>query len=146
MSLRGDNLIHMLCEAHTLHGLRVTTNVHIACMLSHSVVSDSLRPHGLQPARLLCPWDSPGKITGVGCHLLLQGIFPTQGLNPHLLHFLHWQADSLPLAPLQTPLVSNHVSVLPGILGTAFSVPSGVNINAGVWSSPELFQNRPARL
>ena len=36
----------------------------------------------LQPARLLCPWDLPGKNTGVGCHSLLQGIFPTQGLNP----------------------------------------------------------------
>ena len=85
---------------------------------SHSVVSDSLRPRGLQPTRLLRPWDFPGKSTGVGCqlsrvwffvtpwtvalqaplgacpwdflgkntgmdcHFLLQGIFPTQGLNP----------------------------------------------------------------
>ena len=44
--------------------------------VNHSVVSDSLRPHGLQPARLLCPWNSPGKNTGVGCHFLLQGIVP----------------------------------------------------------------------
>ena len=36
--------------------------------------------------RLLCPWDFPGKNTGVGCHALLQGIFPTQGSNPCLLH------------------------------------------------------------
>ena len=35
---------------------------------------------------LLCPWDSPGKNTGVDCHSLLQGIFPTEGLNPGLLH------------------------------------------------------------
>ena len=42
----------------------------------------TLQPHGLQPTRLLLPWDSPGKNTGVGCHFLLQGIFPTQGLNP----------------------------------------------------------------
>ena len=41
----------------------------------------TLGPHALEPARLLCPWDSPGKSTGVGCHALLQGIFPTQGLN-----------------------------------------------------------------
>ena len=54
--------------------------------VSPSVVSDSLRPHELQPARLLCPWDSPGNNTGVGCHFLLQGIFPTQGLNPGLWH------------------------------------------------------------
>ena len=39
--------------------------------VSHSVVSNSLRPHGLQPTRLLCPWDFPGKSTGVGCHGLL---------------------------------------------------------------------------
>ena len=38
---------------------------------SCSVMSDSLRPHGLQPTRLLCPWDFPGKSTGVGCHCLL---------------------------------------------------------------------------
>ena len=41
--------------------------------------------------RLLCPWDFPGKNTGVGCHFLLQGMFPAQGLY---LHLLHWQADS----------------------------------------------------
>ena len=52
----------------------------------------------LFPARLLCPWGSPGKNTGVGCHFLLQEIFPTQGLNLCLLHLLHWQAGSLPLA------------------------------------------------
>ena len=43
--------------------------------------------------------DSPGKKTGVGCHACLQGIFPTQGVNPHLLCLLHWQKGSLPLAP-----------------------------------------------
>ena len=42
---------------------------------------------------LLCPWDFPGKKTGVGCHFLPQGIFPTQGSKLCLLHFLHWQAD-----------------------------------------------------
>ena len=59
----------------------------------------TLRPHGLWPARLLCPWDSPGKNAGADCHALLQGIFPTQGSNLHLLHLLHWQAGSLPLTP-----------------------------------------------
>ena len=56
-----------------------------ACV-SHSVVSDSLPSHGLQPARLLCPWDSPDKFTGVGSHSHLKGIFLTQGLKPGLLH------------------------------------------------------------
>jgi len=53
---------------------------------SCSVVSNSLWLHGLQPARLLCPWKSSGKNIGVGCHSLLQGIFPTQGSNPGLPH------------------------------------------------------------
>ena len=46
-----------------------------------------------------CPWNFPGKNTGVGCHFLLQGIFLTQGSSPHLLGLLHGQADSLPQAP-----------------------------------------------
>ena len=50
-----------------------------------SVVFDSLWPHRLYPTRLLCPWDSPGKNTGVGCHFHLQGIFLTQGSNPGFL-------------------------------------------------------------
>ena len=58
----------------------------------------------LCPARLLCPWDSPGKNPGVGCHALLQGIFPTQGSNPRLLYLLHWQAGFLPLASPGKPL------------------------------------------
>ena len=45
-----------------------------------SVMSDSLRPHGLSPARLLCPWNFPGKNTGVGYHLLLQGTYA--GIKP----------------------------------------------------------------
>ena len=48
---------------------------------NHSVMSDSLWPHGLQS-----PWNSPGQNTGVDSLFLLQGIFPTQGSNPGLLH------------------------------------------------------------
>ena len=55
-----------------------------------SVASGPFQPHGLQLPRLLCPWNSPGKNTGVGSHFL-QGIFPTQGWN---LCLLHRQADS----------------------------------------------------
>ena len=70
-------------------------------VLRCSVVSDSLRPHGLLPTRLLCPWDSPAKNTGMGCHFLLRGSsILTQGLNPSLLGLLHWQVDSLPLMPI----------------------------------------------
>ena len=52
------------------------------------------------PVITLCPWDFPGKNAGVGCHFFLQGIFLTQGLNPHLQH---WQVGSLPLQNLGSP-------------------------------------------
>ena len=55
-------------------------------LFSRSVMLVSLRPHGLEHARLLCPTSSPGKNTGMSCCFLLQGIFPTQGLNRGLLH------------------------------------------------------------
>ena len=74
--------------------------------VSSSVVSDSLRSHGLQPTRPLCPWDFPGKHSGVGCHFLLQGIFLTQGSNPHPLH---WQAGSLPLNHPESPCLGEPV-------------------------------------
>ena len=57
-------------------------------------------------ARFLCPWDSPGKNTRMGCHALLQETFPTQGSNPCLLCLLHWQAGSLPLGPPVNPYFS----------------------------------------
>ena len=52
---------------------------------------------------LLRPHGAPGKNTRVGCHALLQGIFPTQGLNLCLLNLLHWQEDSLPSEPQGKP-------------------------------------------
>ena len=60
-------------------GLRVP-----ACSVAQ--LCSTLCPRGLKPTRLLCPWDSPGKNTGVGCHFLLQEIFLTQGTNQCLLH------------------------------------------------------------
>ena len=76
-----------------------------AHMLSHSVESNSVGPHGLQSTRLLCPWGSPGRNIGVGCHSLLQEIFPTQGSNLYPLKLLHWPADSLPLSHLGSPII-----------------------------------------
>ena len=71
----------------------------IGCLVAKSWLT-LLQTCGLQPARLLCPWDSLGKIAGVGCHFLLQGIFPTQGSNPCLLHcrqvLYHWAAGGAP--------------------------------------------------
>ena len=92
----NDNIIPLL--AHPLEKLAF---LYILC--SHSVVSASLLPCGLQAARLLCPWDSPSKNTGASCHFLLQGIFLTQALNSHLLRLRHWQVVSLPLATWASP-------------------------------------------
>ena len=71
----------------------------LVCVLSHfACVQLCVTPWTVAP-RLLCPWDFPGKNTGVGCHAFLQGTFPTQGLSPRLLSLLHWQVGSLPLVP-----------------------------------------------
>ena len=83
-----------------------------------SVTSDSLLPHGLQPGRRLCPWNFPDKNTGVGCHALLQGIFPTQESNPGFLHcrwvlyHLYHQGSPWILEPMNT------LSLPPGIFPT----------------------------
>ena len=68
--------------------------------------------HGLQPSRLLCPWNSPGKNTGV----FLQGIFPTQK-NPCLLCLQHWQAGSLPLAPPGKPKINVYFITIENKIG-----------------------------
>ena len=86
---------------HLCHLIPMTLSVFAASLLAHqalfvfaavghallrcTVVSDSLWSHVLWPVRLLCPWDSFGKNTRVGCRFLLQGIFMPQGLNPRLL-------------------------------------------------------------
>ena len=70
-------------------------------------------PTGCNPSKLLsCPWNSPGKNTGMICHFLLQGIFPTQESNPCLLHLLCWQADSLTLALVAHAKVTEGGSLL----------------------------------
>ena len=76
-----DHLVDDSCLWEAIHKMTQSKRI-----LKSSVVSVSLRPHGLWPARLHCPWDFPGKNTGLGCHFLLQGIFLTQGSNPGLLH------------------------------------------------------------
>ena len=89
-------------------------------LFSSQVVSNSLQPYGLWPTRLLCPWDSSGKNTGVGCHFLLQDVFPTQGLN---LPLLHYQVDSLPLSHLERPPATisgaNHYKKNQAVLASA---------------------------
>ena len=80
-----------------------------ACVLSCSVVSNSLQSHELQPTKLLCPQDFPGRNTGAGCHFPLQGIVHIQRSN---LHLLHWQADSLPQSHRGSfPHISNLIQI-----------------------------------
>ena len=94
-------------------------------MLSHSVVSVAHKAPlsvGILQARIL----------GVGCHTLLQGIFPTQGSNPHLLHLQHWQEGSLPLAP---PGKTMYICILFQILfhGSSDSKESACNARDLGW-------------
>ena len=116
----GDQYLWPQTEGHSFAfwGMEASPNSLLEMLvftLSHSVMSDSLQPNGLQPTRLLCPWNSPGKNTGVGCHSLLQGIFLTQGMNLCLLHLLPWQVDSLPRAPGKPHQMSStpHIIHLP---------------------------------
>ena len=72
---------------------------HFSCVWLFVILSAIARQAPLS----LCPWDSPGKNTGVGCHFFLQEIFLTHRLNPCLLCLLHWQAGSLTLMPPGKP-------------------------------------------
>ena len=104
-----------------------------ACIFKCSNMSDSLQARGLGPARLLCPWDYPSNNTGVGCHFLLQGIFPTQESNSFFLWLLHWQVESLPLSHLKSHLQPNWRLFLVITIGfiPAFSfVTVDVNFNS----------------
>ena len=77
-----------------------------AYSLSHSVLSNSLRTHGLSAARLLCPRDVPDKNTGMGCRSLLQGIFLTQGIEPRSPGL---QADCLLSEPPVKAMLSTYI-------------------------------------
>ena len=76
-------------------------------VLSHSVSDSFMTPWTVACARLVCPWNFPGKNTGVGCHFLLQGIFLTEGSNPGLLHLLCWQVGASPLCHLEAHITEN---------------------------------------
>ena len=78
-------------------GIVCMSTLLLCCAQSYLTLFD---PVNCSLPGLLCPWYFPGKNTGVGCHFLLQRIFPTQGSNPSLLNLLHWQADSVPLRRL----------------------------------------------
>ena len=93
-----------LCGCNDVMGLEMSAlDTLRAFVLSHFIRVLLFATSSPTLCRLLCPWDSPGKNTGVGYHFLLRGIFLTQGLNLHFLGLLHWQASSLPPAPPRKP-------------------------------------------
>ena len=81
-------------------------NMQDCCCLVTESCPTLWRPRGLQPTRLFCPWDFPGKNTGMGCHFLLQGIFSTQRLNLHLLQVSCIESRFFTTEPLGKPLSS----------------------------------------
>ena len=100
-----------------------------------SVVSNSSQPHGLWPTKLFCPWNVPGKNIGVGCHFLLQGIFPTQGSNPSLSCLLNRQADSLPTHHLgSAPSLALDQTCLLWFLHRCWRTEISFNLLLLVWS------------
>ena len=76
------------------------------CVCAYSTASNSVTAWNVACQAPLS--DFPGKNIGVGCHSLLQGICPTQELNPHLLCLLHWQADFFTTVPSGKTLCSTY--------------------------------------
>ena len=102
-------------------------------------------PHGLQPTWLLCPWNYPGKNTGVSCHFLLQRIFPTQSSNPCLMCLLHWQTGSLPLSQLGKPKQAlDFLSSPPseGLTKMVYGIEPGAKISGEDVLSSGIFRNQ----
>ena len=124
-SLVGELRSHKLFKFHTVHN---NTNYTLSCFSVLTILESvcvcvcacaRMHAQALGHVQLfsvpwtvawqnifLCSWNFPGKNTGVSCHFLSKGIFLTQVLNLQLLHLLHWQADSLPLATWEAPLES----------------------------------------
>ena len=106
------------------------------CKWSRSVVSNPLRPHGLQPARLFRPWDFPGKSTGAECHCLLQKC-PLLAAKIKTTFFsfppsLFFQATSTPIQSFMTWAVSFLKSSCPGILWRIKSQSLGDNSQGSI--------------
>ena len=103
-------LYRKITSVHVVVFLGVLCSFCLGACSVPSVISDFLRPHRLQPTRLLCPWNFPGKNAGVGCHFLLQGISPAQGWNPVSPVSLAVHVDSLPLTHQGSPRLNNPAS------------------------------------
>ena len=101
LTIKGKNFLWRI-KWRFFQRLKIERPYVLACWVAW-VTSDSWQRYGLWLTRLLCPWDSPGKNTGMDCHALLQEIFLAQGSNPCLLCLLYLQVCSLPLAQMESP-------------------------------------------
>ena len=108
-----------------------------ACVLTHFSYVWLFLTLWTMACQLCCPWDSPGQNSGVGCHALLQGIFPTQGANQCLLGLLHWQADSSPLMPPGKPPPPTIAQILLTIVWCGQQYCRAVKMRGGAWKKHE---------
>ena len=106
---KGTDTLAQRRIATNLQSVKNKQTKHKQCLQSTTMPAKSLQlcptlfdPTDCIPARLLYPWNSLGKNTGVGCHSFLQRTFPTQGFNLSLLCLLYWQVDPLPLNHLES--------------------------------------------
>ena len=90
------------------HRLEFSLSWRYVPVLSHSVVSNSLQPHGLSPTRLLCLWESARQEHWSGFPFPTPGNLPSQGSNPPLWRLLHWQMVTPPLHHLGSPILEVH--------------------------------------
>ena len=142
-----SRFIHLIAWIHItfLYSfLWLNTNLHIGVYVCAQSCPNLCDPVNCNSPGISWPWDCSGQNTGVGCHFLLQGIFPIQGSNLSLLLLCYWQADSLPLSHLWTPYINRFITV---VLFThqqmafwilyfflAIRKISAVNIHAFVWA------------
>ena len=89
--------------------MNIYTHIYNVCMLGS--VQLFATPCTVTLKTLLCPWAYPRKNTGMSCHFLLQGTFPTRGSNLCLPKLLHWQADSLLLSKLRSPRLTTGIKI-----------------------------------
>ena len=133
---------HEYTFIHTHTHTHTHTHIYIyECCLVAKLCPTLLQPHGLQPTRLPCPWDFPGRNTGVGCHFLLQGIFPTQGSILCLLHcrwILYCWATREALYYIHTHIYHTHTmkyysAINPTGMDLESTVLSEINQTNTVW-------------
>ena len=126
---------HLNFLAHKMGRMVTTSKGHYTCCVCMgNQLCLTLVTAWLYPARLLCPWNSPGKSTGVSCHFLLQEIFLTQGLNLSLLlgrwvlsHWTTWETFLCGASPYLTGVVDTEFQSIDGV-ALPFCMPIAWNL------------------